>query len=114
MKKLNSLEEIIDYINENNIYYPLSTYWMNFANTLGFDEECRKFKSQLELYKSDFWANCRPLILGSSDESDERKRQNFINLIRYFYNDSPDQKKAINRFLNNLNNKNCRYKKNLM
>ena len=59
MKKLNSLEEIIDYINENNIYYPLSTYWMNFANTLGFDEECRKFKSQLELYKSDFWANER-------------------------------------------------------
>ena len=80
IKKINSLRDVIDFISKNNIYYPKTPYWIYFAKTIGFDEECKKFKSQLELYESDFWANCRPLILGSSDEPEERKHQkeNFV------------------------------------
>ena len=104
MRKYEKLEEVIDYINENNIYYPGPQYWLYFANAIGFSEECKKFKSQEELYKSDFWANCRPLILSSADESEETKHQNFINVIKYFYNTSPEQKRAVNTLLNNVNN----------
>ena len=95
-EKANKLEEVFKFINDNKINFPAPRYWGNFANKIGFNEECRKFESQEELYKSDFWDKCRPLVLSSSDETVEKKHANFINLINYFYDQSPEQRRTIN------------------
>ncbi len=59
-------------------------------------KECKKYSSEEDLYKSEFWDKCRPLVLSSSDETEEKKHQNFINLITYFYDKSPKQRMIIN------------------
>ena len=95
-EKANKLEEIYNFINENKIICPSPRYWGHFANKIGFSKECEKFESQEKLYQSDFWDNCRPLILSSSDETLEKKYENFINLINYFYDKSTNQRLTVN------------------
>ena len=95
-KKADKREEIFNFIKENKINFPRPKFWAHFGDKIGFNEECEKIGTQEELYKTDFWNNCRPLILSSSDETDEKKHQNFINLINYFYDKSPEQRRAIN------------------
>ena len=95
-KKADRRKEVFDFIKENKINHPSNDCWVHFANKIGFNEECKKFGTQDELYKTDFWDNCRPLVLSSSDETREKKHQNFINLINYFYDKSPGQRRIIN------------------
>jgi|TARA_B100001094_G_C17619390_1_gene525087 hypothetical protein len=95
-EKANKLEEVFDFIKENKINHPRNDCWVHFADKIGFNEECKKFGAQDELYKTDFWDKCRPLVLSSSDEPDEKKHQNFINLIKYFYDKSSEQRRTIN------------------
>ena len=95
-EKTDQRKEVFDFIEDNKINFPSNSSWGHFANKIGFNEECKKFGTREELYKTDFWDNCRPLILSSSDETDEKKHQNFINLINYFYDKSPEQRRVIN------------------
>jgi len=96
LEKHDKRDEVFNFISENKIDFPRPNRWVHFANKIGFNEECKKYRSQEELYKSDFWDKCRPLVLSSSDETVEKKHQNFINLITYFYDKSPQQRMVIN------------------